>query len=196
MTVPAAATEFIKRFPECTLETSVKSELFDDLHYGAIYSAGEQLYRYMLWRIWNDALPLYVLCMLNPSTAGHIEDDQTIKTVTARAKAEGYGGILVVNAFAWRDTSPEVMKKADYPVGKHNDDAILLALSTPHSFLLCAWGPHAIHLDRNKEIRCLIIKSGANPHYLKLSKIGEPEHPLYKKLELKPKIWQINGLTT
>ena len=150
----------------------------------------------MLWRIWDESKRLYVIIMLNPSTADHEANDNTISVVITRAKQAGFGGILVVNAFAWRATEPSEMKKAGKPVGIHNDHAIMLAISTQDSFLLCAWGPPAAHLDRNKELRCLIKKSGAKPHALKLSKNGEPEHPLYKKYELEPQPWEFSGSKT
>ncbi len=52
-----------------------------------------------------------VWVMLNPSTADHVHDDPTIRRCMGFARAWGYGGIAVVNLYAWRATDPGF----DYP---------------------------------------------------------------------------------
>ena len=36
-------------------------------------------YRYKLWRIWDETLPLAMFIGLNPSTADEVKDDNTVK---------------------------------------------------------------------------------------------------------------------
>ena len=78
---------------------------------GAVISACE-LYRYILTRTWDTTLPPLVICMLNPSTADGQLDDPTIRKVIGFAKRLGYGGIVVVNLYAYRATDPKDLATA------------------------------------------------------------------------------------
>ena len=82
------------------------------------------LYRYRLSRHWADP-PHLVAWMLNPSTADHEVLDNTIKGIETRAQAWGYGGLTVINLFAFRTKDPSLMKAAADPIGPGNDDVIL-----------------------------------------------------------------------
>jgi hypothetical protein len=66
---------------------------------GAVLSDCGQ-YRYRLWRVWDDCLPLMVFVMQNPSTATADADDPTIRKCIGFAKRHGYGGVSVRNVFA------------------------------------------------------------------------------------------------
>ena len=72
---------------------------------GAVISDCKR-YRYRLWRIWNGSQSRLVFVMLNPSTADGEQDDPTIRKCVGFAERLGYGGIEVVNLFAWRATDP------------------------------------------------------------------------------------------
>ena len=165
--------------------TSDEDDLFGEgMLSGAVLSEEEiALYRYLLWRVWDDGLPVLLVIMLNPSTADHSSNDRTIETLLTRARMTGHGSILVLNLFAWRATEPAEMKKAEDPVGQHNDAAIAAALEAGECTLLCAWGTHGTHMGRSEDVLCRIAQQGKNPMTLKISKDGQPEHPLYKKLE-------------
>lgn len=175
----------LEKCPDLVLLTSDVGDLFGEgMLSGAVLSAEEEaLYRYLLWRVWDSSLPVLLVIMLNPSTADHDKNDRTIETLIARARMTGHGGILVLNLFAWRATQPSEMKKASDPVGPHNDTAINTALEAGDSILLCAWGIHGTHMNRSEEVLCRIVKKGKKPVALKISKDGQPEHPLYKRLE-------------
>ena len=73
--------------------------------HGAVVS-DDGLYRYILTRTWDRSLPALVFCMLNPSTADATVDDPTIRKCIGFAQRLGYGGIIVVNLFAYRATKP------------------------------------------------------------------------------------------
>lgn len=72
-------------------------------------------YRYRLWRCWQPTLGSVLWIMLNPSTATEAEDDPTIRRCVSFADTWGFGGIDVVNLFAYRATSPLVMMSAKDP---------------------------------------------------------------------------------
>ena len=134
-------------------------------------------YRYMLWRTWDDALPLLVYVMLNPSTADGELDDATIRVCMGRAKQMGYGGIIVVNLFAWRATSPADMKAAEDPVGPEND-AWIRTVVLINSDVIVAWGTHGTFKDRDKAVLRLLRKTKAKIRALRITKDGHPCHPL------------------
>lgn len=109
----------------------------------ALFGGPGDCYRYELRRFWDDALPLLVVCMLNPSTADHRRNDPTVLALIHFAKLWGYGGLLIVNLFAFRSSSPAAMMVAPYPFGAGNADALenAMAYARDHGGrLLCAWG--------------------------------------------------------
>ena len=93
----------------------------------------------------------------------------------------GYGGITVANIFAYRATDPEEMLAVEDPIGPENDWYIK-RLSLDAKLTVCGWGNHGTHLNRSKDIFRLLTK----PHYLGLTKTGQPKHPLYLRGDLEP----------
>ena len=61
-------------------------------------------YRYWLTRTWNPRRATLCWVLLNPSTADADRDDPTIRRCQGFARSWGYGGIVVVNLFAYRAT--------------------------------------------------------------------------------------------
>lgn len=150
---------------------------------GAIIS-DDQVFRYALWRRWNHD-PLMVFVMLNPSTADASQDDPTIRRCIGFAQREWWGGILVVNLFAFRSSSPALMKKAPNPVGPENNTHIRTLLAQPHGPVVCAWGSHGSFQGRDQSARSLL---GPGLKCLGKTNAGQPKHPLYlpKDAELIP----------
>ncbi|WP_459872090.1 DUF1643 domain-containing protein [Endothiovibrio diazotrophicus] len=148
-------------------------------------------YRYRLWRTW-DAAPPAVFVMLNPSTADALTDDPTIRRCRRYALEWGYGGLVVVNLFAWMATDPTEMLSAADPVGPCNDDHIISSVKDS-GVVLCAWGNHGSHMDRAAKVHALIKSAGVDPMVLRLTKLHQPAHPLYLPSNLVPAQW-INGL--
>lgn len=189
---PEAATILIESAPHLVVMNDERGDLFSPEYWGAIFSPpidGYSTHRYMLWRIFDPNLPLLAVLMLNPSKATHLEGDRTISILMRRCKEMGYGGILVINCFAWRATKPADMKLVgEAAIGPDNDLVISTVLAEPVD-LLCAWGVNASHLGREKEVRWLISKGRAKPHWLRLCAGGEPEHPLYLPSELGLSLW-------
>ncbi len=66
-------------------------------------------YRYALWRTWDESKPFAMFVGLNPSTADELEDDPTIRRCINFSKLWGYGGLCMVNLFAYRATDPTAL---------------------------------------------------------------------------------------
>jgi len=139
-------------------------------------------YRYALWRSWQLDKPIVMFIGLNPSTADENANDPTLTRCISYAKSWGFGGIIMTNLFAYRATDPKDMKQARDPIGKRNN-YWLKRLAKESELVVAAWGNHGQFLQRSKAIKKMI--SGL--YYLKLNQCGEPAHPLYQKLDLKPR---------
>lgn len=153
------------------------------------FSGGAELsecrkYRYVLWRRWQwQGYANQVMFIgLNPSTADETEDDPTIRRCVRFAKDWGYGGILMMNAFAFRATQPADMLAANDPIGPANDEAFGYRRNQV-GLIVAAWGNHCPaervvgvqHALGSRPVMCL----GKN-------KNGSPKHPLYLKADTKP----------
>lgn len=138
------------------------------------------LYRYELRRIWSEA-PLLTVCMLNPSTADHANDDPTILTLIHFAKAWGYGGLYVVNLYALRTSSPAAMMASAERVGPKNDgyiaDALFYARET-RGHLLAAWGNHGAFEGRSEHFERRALKHEVTLVCLGRTLSGAPKHPM------------------
>lgn len=102
-----------------------------------------RLYRYDLWRKWGDE-PYCMFVGLNPSTADETQDDPTIRRCVGYAKRWNYGGLCMVNLFAFRATQPKDMMTAKDPIGPDNDRT-LKTLSQGAGIVIAAWGKDGNH---------------------------------------------------
>lgn len=131
------------------------------------------LYRYRLTRRWGDGENVATFIMLNPSTADADLDDPTIRRCVGFAKREGCDALQVVNLFAYRATTPAVLRTVADPVGSENDEYLRRAIDSP-GLRIAAWGVHG------RADRIVVVKSaGAALHALGTTKDGHPRHPLY-----------------
>lgn len=147
-------------------------------------------YRYWLKIVWDETLPLLVVCGLNPSTADETKDDNTLRRVQQFARDMGLGGVLMLNAFAWRSTDPKGLLTCADPVGEFNHIAHLQTYMKMHGAggkPIAAWGAN---IWNKKPLRYRI------PHLLMLdwdclrrTKQGHPEHPLYLPPSCRPIPW-------
>lgn len=153
------------------------------IHADAIFSSC-RTFRYALMRWWDDRLGSAVFIGLNPSTADETTDDPTIRRCVRFARDWGYGGVVMANLFAFRATKPADMKRAADPVGPQND-RWLKTITAPAGITVAAWGNHGTFRARDMAVRDL----GMPLHYLRLTKAGQPEHPLYLPASLEPKLW-------
>jgi len=141
----------------------------------------DRKYRYVLSRIWNESKPIIMIIGLNPSTANETKNDPTVAKCINFAKSWDYGGVYMLNLFAFRATLPQDMFGEKEPIGNENDHYID-KYSKLSEKIVCAWGNHGSYKNRGKEILSKLDKL----YYLKLNKTGEPAHPLYLKRNLIP----------
>ncbi len=142
------------------------------------------LYRYKLSREWANG-PKLAFIMLNPSTADAKLDDPTIRRCIGFAHNARYGGIMIGNLFAWRATDAAELSKTSAPIGPDNDATLTeIIASTP--VIVCAWGNGGAFLARDKRILKMIQDAGKVPHCLRMTKLGQPSHPLYLSASLRP----------
>lgn len=142
-------------------------------------------YRYTLTRTWDSSAEPLVFILLNPSTADASQDDPTIRRCIGFAKRWAFGGIVVVNLYAYRATKPRDMFAADDPVGPDNDR--IIAQVVEGKTVVAAWGANA-RRERFGEVLEL-IPGTARLLALQITKKGHPRHPLYVLGEAQPVPW-------
>lgn len=133
-------------------------------------------YRYRLWRVWDPTHPRVTFILLNPSTADADRDDPTLRRCVGFARAWGYGGLEVVNVFAWRATDPAALRRCPDPVGPDNDAAVLAAVQGV-ALVVAAWGNGGCHQGRAAAV--LRLLDGLPLTCLGLTRAAQPRHPLY-----------------
>lgn len=140
--------------------------------------SSDRKYRYALWRTWQEGDGHVMFIGLNPSTADETEDDPTIRRCMSFAKRLGYGGIYMLNLFAYRATSPKDLMKADGPVGAENDKYLVMYFDIL-AFNIACWGTHGAFVNRGETVIELLGRE--NLHCFGLTKNGQPKHTLYLK---------------
>lgn len=151
---------------------------------GAEFSACER-YRYRLWRIWDEDRPPCAFIGLNPSTATEEVLDRTVTRCFRFAQEWGYGGIHMLNIFAYRATYPKDMYACEDPVGGARADEAIVETVADCALTVAAWGNHGLHLGRGEAVRLLVPEL----HALRITGEGCPSHPLYLPGNLKPQAW-------
>lgn len=144
---------------------------------GATFSR-DRRYRYRLWRRWDRSRPAVAFVMLNPSTADARRDDPTIRRCIGFARAWGFGGVDVVNLFAYRATDPRELLRVADPVGPRNSRHIQRA-GLGAALVVIAWGAHP-SAARSAPI------SLPRARCLGLTRTGQPRHPLYLGRDARP----------
>lgn len=141
-------------------------------------------YRYDLWRRWCDG-PWALWIMLNPSTADADVDDPTIRRCRGFSKAWGYGGLAVVNLFAYRATIPDELTRVRDPRGPLNKQRIKLWLDDHRtSAVIAAWGTAWRKVDQPRlNVEGMAREAGHDVFCLGTTKRGHPRHPLYVRAD-------------
>lgn len=120
------------------------------------------------------------------ATADETKDDPTIRRCINYAKAFGYGGLLMLNAYAYRATDPKEMLEQADPIGPENDDAIRDAIMRTLTFV-CCWGAN---IDSDRELAVYDIIKRCHVRCLGVTKDGHPAHPLYLKSSTPLRVWE------
>lgn len=145
------------------------------------------VYRYVLERWWGTNPDALVLLGLNPSKADAEIDDPTIRRCVDFADQLGFGGLVMINAYAFRATYPRDMKAAPDPIGPENDQYLTRHLAAV-PWAVCAWTDHVLPVRRDEILR-LFAEVGCEPRVFGLTKSGAPRHPLYLPREARPVRW-------
>lgn len=145
---------------------------------GAIFSTNRK-YRFRLWRIWDFNKPVVMFIGLNPSKANETDTDNTVTRVIEFAKAWGYGGVYMMNLFAFVSTKPEKLKTCHDPV--KDNDKHLRAVAKMCKMIVFCWGQFDV-LGRDKKIKKMFPGAMA----LHINDDGSPRHPLYVSSKVKP----------
>ena len=147
---------------------------------GAIFSDC-RTWRYVLWRDWDTHLAFVAFIGLNPSTADETTDDPTVRRCIGYAKAWGYGGLYMLNLFAFRATDPKAMRVAQDPIGPLNNQ-YLVEYSKKAGQVIAAWGCHGPYRNRDIGVLAMI----PDLFCLGQTKAGHPRHPLYLRADTQP----------
>jgi hypothetical protein len=142
-------------------------------------------YRYLLTRIWDTSVPPMTLIMLNPSTADALADDATIRRLAGKngfARREACGGIVVVNLFALRSTSPKALDKHKDPIGWHNDLFVARA-AREAKMVVAGWGAMGVLHDRGQVVAAALQTARIPVRCFGVTATGQPRHPLYLPLD-------------
>lgn len=103
----------------------------------------------------------------------------------------GYGGLNILNIFAYRSTQPiNLVAGTKEPVGPGNDAAILetLQIGVP---VVCAWGKVIKCLEwRPRQVWEMLEPFREKLLCLKTNQDGSPQHPLYIAFKARPFKWE------
>ena len=163
--------------------------MFDSnvLQSGAEFSP-DRKHRYALWRIWDTTKPLVMFIGLNPSTADEATNDQTIKRVLTIANFNGYGGVYMMNCFAFITKNPEELELEN---NNYNNNFWLNRIAAKCETIVFAWGSFKIvnSTSRGFELNEMF---GDEAKSLFINKNGSPKHPLYCRKDTKFIKWKTN----
>lgn len=81
------------------------------------------------------------------------------------------------------------MKLEEDPIGPDNDHFIRKAIDGSNDGfreIICGWGVHGSHLNRDRKVIGMFAEYGVQPMALNITKGGHPGHPLYVAYDKKP----------
>lgn len=145
---------------------------------GAIFSENRE-YRFVLWRRWDERKPMITFIGINPSSADEFKDDETIRRVISFATTWGYGGVYMVNIYAYISTDYSKCKK----IGSLKNIGFVEEYGKKSKTVVFAWGKKPIYDYTIRHLREWFPK--AKCLYKNLD--GSPVHPLFVKGDTKLK---------
>lgn len=131
-----------------------------------------------------------LLVMLNPSTATDTVNDPTITRCMRFSRAWGFDRLMVVNLFSLRSTDPSALYGDETAEGDPENLTTILQVARDAHRIVCAWGAHGALRGRAAHVVAELRRDGHQLHALKLTKDGQPGHPLYLRSDLVPFEWR------
>jgi hypothetical protein len=144
-----------------------------------VWDGTKNEYRYTLLRVWDPTKPRIAFIGLNPSVADEQQDDNTVRKCINIARRDGYGQIVMLNAYAYRSTDPKALLTEPNVVGRYNDRYIAEECKSADKIVV-AWGNHATD-DRHTTL--LKVLEGQQLYCFAKNNNGKPKHPLYVSLK-------------
>lgn len=140
-----------------------------------------------LWRSLRPVTERVCAWVLNnPSTADGEENDPTVAKAWKFSTSWGYDCMIFLNTNPHRSTDPKAAKMPPPEVLQGNDLWLSRAMHACQ-LVICGWGDKA-----NWELtqRAVNVMHTLGPlHALRITKQGNPQHPLYLPGDLKPIPW-------
>jgi hypothetical protein len=131
--------------------------------------------------------------LLNPSTAGALATDPTLRKCMAYARLWGYGLVELVNVYAYRATDPSELvqaRRGHRDVRGPVNQEVVLAAAGDADLIVGGWGTKA-HDDDVAWVEHLVqARVGKDIHAIALTKDGWPRHPLYVPNARVPSSWR------
>lgn len=148
-------------------------EIFENINKGADFS-NDSLYRYRLWRIWDESKPKAMVIGLNPSNANAEKDDPTISILKRMLSKLGYGGFYMMNCFAYITSKPALLKHN--PMSDEWNNNVLTVTAAGCVDVILAYGGFKVIKEKGRDKE--LIEMFPNAKCFGISKDGSPIHPL------------------
>lgn len=156
----------------------------------------EKNHRYVLRRSWGfntSSGRIVNFIMLNPSTAGDVFDDPTIRRCVGFSKRWGFDGIVVTNLFSFRATNPEDLRKiaesnARLAIGESNDEWIVKEAANS-SAVICAWGNKCDDIILGRDLYVVSMLRSTDLFCIRRTKKGNPAHPVREGYTKEPTLF-------
>jgi hypothetical protein len=143
----------------------------------AVFSA-DRIYRFLLIRTWDPALPLLAWVMLNPSTGGARTSDPTLTRCANFTRRFRFGGMVIANLYALRSAHPRALTNHPCPAGPRNDAFIAAAVAAA-GLTVAAWGQHGrLVAARAAEVTGALTAARTPLRCLGRTRDGSPRHPV------------------
>lgn len=133
-------------------------------------------YRYRLTRIWDTSKEVVGVIMLNPSKATSLKSDQTIMNLINYLVDKEYGGVDIVNMYAYMCRDPKQLKYRDQTFELLNNDYITKVAHERNIFII-AWR-HKENIRRKREIETLLLPYASKLKCFEDKEGKSPRHPL------------------
>jgi hypothetical protein len=157
------------------------ADLFDSSADRSAVISSCGLYRHRLDRTVQEHGIVIAYYGVNGSTAGEVDNDQTVKKWIGFTLRNGGRKFIVGNAFGYRSKDVEILAEVDDPIGPDNA-AHLRAIIDEADLHVPCWGdrgkvPRRLR-HRFDELETLLRRSGKPIKIFGLTKSGDPTHPL------------------
>ena len=151
-------------------------------------------YRYVLGRGWTSGLPTMVVIGINPSKADAEVPDPTLTRCVNFAADAGFGGLVMLNLFAWRAKDVRVLSSVPNPVGPFADYWLDDCTDGGQTVVWASGSPSKVPgplRARFALVRDRLVGAGRVLHALAYNQDGWPSHPLMLKATCRPQRWPL-----